>query len=139
MPHVPALFVLEGYGRALEGCMAHCAAHLVVVRAQTTVTGLLEDDAHLVASFQVCTSWVHVVDALIWPASTADAGAVPDPTPGGRYPADQQQPPQQSPYPTAAALWCASPSPDSATPPRSTLHKPAGCVHAGAPGACAAP
>ena len=110
----------------------------MVVNAQTIVTGLLEDDAHIVASFQVCTSWVHVVDAVLWPASTADASAVPDPTPGGTYPAGQQQSPQQPPLPTAAALWCACPQLVLVPDTYCTQHEPR-CMHSRAPGALPRP
>ena len=90
------------------------------------------------ASFQVCTSWVHVVDAVLWPASTADASAVPDPTPGGTYPAGQQQSPPAAPLPTAAALWCACPQLVVVPDTYCTQHEPR-CMHSRAPGALPRP
>ena len=120
--------------RVLQACTSEvlCSQLCASWLAQVLVTGLLEDDAHIVGSFQVCTSWVHVVDAVLWPASAADSSAVPDPTPGGVYPADHQQSPQQPPYPTAAALWCAH-SLTRPADPCCTLHQ-LRCMHGWAAG-----
>lgn len=67
---------------------------------QVMVAGLLDNTARIVSSFQVCTSWVHVVDAILWPASSPDPAAIPDPAAGGSFPAGQPQT-----LPTAQLLW----------------------------------
>lgn len=78
------------------------SAYALLACAQVAVHSLLPDSAHIAASFQVCSTWVHVVDAVLWPAATPDPSALPDPVRGGSYPAGQQQQ-----LPTAATLWCA--------------------------------
>ncbi|CAL8471975.1 g11517 [Coccomyxa elongata] len=68
--------------------------------SEVMVAGLLDNPARIVSSFQVCTSWVHVVDAILWPASSPDPAAIPDPAAGGSFPAGQPQI-----LPTAQLLW----------------------------------
>lgn len=67
---------------------------------QVIVTGLLNNPAKIVNSFQVCSSWVHILDAVPWPGTYPSQNALPDPAVGGRFPNGQ---PQQ--YPTARSLW----------------------------------
>lgn len=67
---------------------------------QVTVAGLLDNPARIVSSFQVCASWVHVVDAILWPASSPDPASIPDPAAGGSFPAGQPQT-----LSTAQSLW----------------------------------
>jgi len=54
-------------------------------RAQALVGDLLGSRARILASYGVCSTVVHVVDALLWPASTQDVADVPDPAPGGAF------------------------------------------------------
>jgi len=54
-------------------------------RAQALVGDLLGSRARILASYAVCSTVVHVVDALLWPASTQDVADVPDPAPGGAF------------------------------------------------------
>ncbi|KAK9905638.1 hypothetical protein WJX75_003659 [Coccomyxa subellipsoidea] len=68
--------------------------------SEVTVAGLLDNPARIVSSFQVCASWVHVVDAILWPASSPDPASIPDPAAGGSFPAGQPQT-----LPTAQSLW----------------------------------
>lgn len=65
-----------------------------------TVNGVLNNPARVIISYHVCSSWVHVLDAVPWPGITPNQSSIPDPTVGGRFPPGQ---PQQ--YPTAKTLW----------------------------------
>ena len=64
------------------------------------ISGVLTNPAKIINSFQVCTSWVHVLDAVPWPGTYPSQNAIPDPTLGGRFPQGQQQQ-----YPSARSLW----------------------------------
>lgn len=82
---------------------SHCGSAKqegVCTCSQVTVNGLLDNPARILSSFQVCSSWVHVVDAILWPSANATLDSIPDPAPGGKFAVGQQQS-----FPTADNLW----------------------------------
>lgn len=90
-------------GRLLLSDILHalnCCLMVVCDLLQVVVTGLLDNPARIVGSFQVCSTWVHVVDAVLWPSASTDPAGIPDPAAGGSFPADQPQN-----LPTAQSLW----------------------------------
>ena len=70
------------------------------LRLQIVVNGVLNNPARIINSYQVCSSWVHVLDAVPWPGASPSQNAIPDPTLGGRFPNGQRHN-----YPTARTLW----------------------------------
>lgn len=70
------------------------------LRLQIMVRGVLDNPARIINSYQVCSSWVHILDAVPWPGTSPSQTAIPDPTLGGRFPDGQRHS-----YPTARTLW----------------------------------
>ncbi|KAK9836929.1 hypothetical protein WJX81_000389 [Elliptochloris bilobata] len=67
---------------------------------QALVGDLLGSRARILASYSVCSTWVHVVDALLWPAASTDANDVPDPAIGGVF-----RDPLAAVLPNASQIW----------------------------------
>ena len=69
---------------------------------QALVGDLLGSRARILASYPVCSTWVHVVDALLWPAASTAVDDVPDPAIGGVF-----RDPLAAVLPNASTIWCA--------------------------------
>ena len=63
---------------------------------------LLGSRARILASYPVCSTWVHVVDALLWPSASTAVDDVPDPAIGGVF-----RDPLAAVLPNASTIWCA--------------------------------
>ena len=74
--------------------------HRGALRLQIMVSGVLDNPARIINSYQVCSSWVHILDAVPWPGTSPSQNAIPDPTLGGKFPDGQRRN-----YPTARTLW----------------------------------
>lgn len=70
---------------------------------QALVKDMLGSSARILASYSVCSTMVHVVDALLWPAASTAVADVPDPAIGGVF-----RDPLAAVLPNASQIWCAA-------------------------------
>ena len=77
------------------------------LRLQIMVNGVLDNSARIINSYQVCSSWVHILDAVPWPGTTPSQNAIPRPHPRRQIPR----------WPAAQLPHCQNTLVSSLTPP----------------------